>query len=228
MAIEFDETLLRIGASVLFGGALGLEREYHGHSAGLRTHLLVALASCILMLVSTQFGYYQNYDKDDLISVDPSRIASCVITGVGFLGAGAIMRTGLSVQGLTTAANLWMVSALGLASGAGMYLEAAVGTVITLFGLVMLLRLEDRPWQILRRRLAIELDDGSQGDQIIVDYLKGLGIKVSKVGYDRRLDAKKSRLYLDLQLKEQAMLDKMIAGLPSISNVRRFRVQQKN
>ena len=228
MAIEFDETLLRIGASVIFGGALGLEREYNGHSAGLRTHLLVALASCVLMLVSTQFVYYQNYAKGDLISVDPSRIASCVITGVGFLGAGAIMRTGLSVQGLTTAANLWMVCALGLASGAGMFLEGAVGTVISLFSLVILLRLENRPWQLLRRRLAIELHDASQGDQMIVDYLKGLGIKVAKVGYDRHLDTKKSRLYLDLQLKDQAMLEKMLAGLPSLSNVRRFRVQQKN
>jgi len=112
--------LLRLGASLLLGAAIGYEREHAGRPAGLRTHLLVSLASATFMIVSTQFVFFQQYGKDDLITVDTSRIAAAVVTGVGFLGAGAILRTGIGVQGLTTAASLWMVASIGLAAGGGM------------------------------------------------------------------------------------------------------------
>src|SRR5439155_7934576 len=102
------ELLLRMGAGMVFGGLIGYERERTGHPAGLRTHLIVSLASATFMVVSTQFVYFQSYGKDDLIAVDTSRIAASVVSGVGFLGAGAILRTGISIQGLTTAASLWL------------------------------------------------------------------------------------------------------------------------
>jgi len=142
MPISWIEMLLRMGASVFLGAAIGYERERIGRAAGLRTHLLVSLASATFMLVSTQFVYYQHYTKEDLVAVDTSRIAASVVTGVGFLGAGAILRTGLSIQGLTTAASLWLVSAVGLAAGAGMFAEAVTATIVTLFSLVILRRLE--------------------------------------------------------------------------------------
>src|ERR1700729_3516164 len=128
------EMLLRMGTGLGLGAAIGYERERTGHPAGLRTHLLVSLASTTFMLVSTQFVFYQLYGKDDLIAVDTSRIAASVVSGVGFLGAGAILRTGLGVQGLTTAASLWLVASVGLAAGGGMYQEAGVATMVTLFG----------------------------------------------------------------------------------------------
>ncbi|HTQ81115.1 MAG TPA: MgtC/SapB family protein, partial [Thermoanaerobaculia bacterium] len=114
MAITETETLLRLGASIALGAAIGYERERTGRAAGLRTHLLVSLSAATVMLVSTQFVFYQHYTKDDLVTIDTSRIAAGVITGVGFLGAGAILRTGIGVQGLTTAASLWLVAAVGL------------------------------------------------------------------------------------------------------------------
>jgi putative Mg2+ transporter-C (MgtC) family protein len=117
MVIAPVEMLLRMGTGIALGSAIGFEREQSGHAAGLRTHLLVALASTLFMLVSTQFTFFQNYDKNDLITVDTSRIAASVVSGVGFLGAGTILRTGLSIQGLTTAASLWLVAALGLVGG---------------------------------------------------------------------------------------------------------------
>ena len=89
-----------MGTGLGLGAAIGYERERTGHPAGLRTHLLVSLASTTFMLVSTQFVYFQSYGKDDLIAVDTSRIAASVVSGVGFLGAGAILRTGISIQGL--------------------------------------------------------------------------------------------------------------------------------
>src|ERR1051325_6599108 len=137
MAIVPLEMLLRMAAGIIAGGVIGYERERGGHAAGLGTHLLVGLASTLFMLVSTQFYYFQRYEKGDLIAVDPSRIAASVVTGIGFLGAGAILRTGLNVQGLTTAASMWLVAALGLAAGGGMYLETAIATGTSLIVLIL-------------------------------------------------------------------------------------------
>jgi len=99
-----SEFLVRLIVGTLLGAVIGYERHVHGRPAGLRTHLLVALASTTFMLVSTHFVYFQHYAKEDLVAVDTSRIAASVVTGVGFLGGGAILRTGITVQGLTTAA----------------------------------------------------------------------------------------------------------------------------
>src|ERR1051326_3786726 len=136
--------LVRLLVGTALGSLIGYERQLHGRPAGLRTHLIVALASTTFMIVSTHFVYFQHYAKDDLVAVDSSRIAASVVTGIGFLGAGAILRTGISIQGLTTAASLWLVSAVGLASGAGMFAEAMTATIVTLFSLVILRRLEGK------------------------------------------------------------------------------------
>src|SRR5271155_5786056 len=151
MVITPAESLLRMGMAVVLGSAIGYEREHSGRPAGLRTHLLVALASATFMLVSTQFIFFQHYGKDDLIAVDTSRIAASVVTGVGFLGAGAILRTGLGIQGLTTAASLWLVASVGLAAGGGMYREAGTATAVSLFGLLALRRVEGKQWRLVQR-----------------------------------------------------------------------------
>src|SRR4051794_22569976 len=104
--------LLRILVGTLLGAAIGFERDLHGRPAGLRTHAIVALASATFMVVSTRFIYFQRYAAGDLVSVDTSRIAASVVSGIGFLGAGAILRTGITIRGLTTAAGLWLVSAI--------------------------------------------------------------------------------------------------------------------
>src|SRR5689334_10799071 len=101
------ELIVRLLVATALGSIIGYERDIHGRPAGLRTHAVVALASALFMVVSTQFMYFQHYSREDLVAVDPSRIAAAVVSGIGFLAAGAILRTGLSVQGLTTAAGLW-------------------------------------------------------------------------------------------------------------------------
>src|ERR1044072_7929729 len=153
MPISWVEMLLRMGASVFLGAAIGYERERIGRAAGLRTHLLVSLASATFMLVSTQFVYYQHYTKDDLVAVDTSRIAASVVTGVGFLGGGAILRTGLSVQGLTTAAGLWLVGAIGLSAGAVMYAISLASTAMGFVALTTLRRFERKEDNVQRRRV---------------------------------------------------------------------------
>src|ERR1051326_780321 len=167
MPISWVDMLLRMGASVFLGAAIGYERERIGRAAGLRTHLLVSLASATFMLVSTQFVYYQHYTKEDLVAVDPSRIAASVVTGIGFLGAGAILRTGLNIQGLTTAASLWLGAALGLAAGGGMYLEAATATGTSLIALIVLRRVEDKRGRLMLRRAELRMGNAGLRDRIM-------------------------------------------------------------
>jgi uncharacterized membrane protein YhiD involved in acid resistance len=106
------ELVLRIAVGTALGGVIGYERDIHGRPAGLRTHAVVALASATFMVVSTHMVYFQHYKAGDLVEVDGSRIAASVVSGIGFLAGGAILRNGATVQGLTTAAGLWLVAAI--------------------------------------------------------------------------------------------------------------------
>ncbi|MFN0061261.1 MAG: MgtC/SapB family protein [Myxococcaceae bacterium] len=123
----------RLGLSAVFGALLGIERELRGHAAGFRTHILVALSACLFTLVgATGFG------PPGTSGLDTTRIASQVVVGIGFLGAGVIVRQGPSVRGLTTAANLWAAAAVGVAIGVGMYEAGAIAAAIALVVLVVL------------------------------------------------------------------------------------------
>ncbi len=130
---------------------------------GLRTHLIVAMAAATFMVISSQFVYWQHYEKDDFVEVDPSRIASSVVSAVGFLAAGAILRTGLTVRGVTTAAGLWMVTAIGMAAGAGLYVEGATLTLFGIVALTALRRVEGKNDNQVRRQLSVEFSDDAQG-----------------------------------------------------------------
>src|SRR3954449_10234060 len=120
--IEWPHVLLRLLIAALLGGAIGFERELRERQAGLRTHLVVSVGSALFTLVSA-YGF-----SDWGARVDPTRIAAQIVTGIGFLGAGAIIRQGLSVRGLTTAATLWLVAAIGMAAGAGYWDAALIAT----------------------------------------------------------------------------------------------------
>ena len=129
-------------ASVL-GAIIGLEREIHGRPAGFRTHLLVSLGSCLFVLTSINFyRLFGNFTGTMPVGVDPGRVAAQVVTGIGFLGAGAIIREGTSVRGLTTAACLWVVAAVGVACGIGMYGTALVVTLLAVVSLLLLKKVE--------------------------------------------------------------------------------------
>jgi len=134
--------LLRLLLAMLMGGLVGFEREHHNHAAGLRTHILVCLGAALLMLLSV-YGFSQFVDEPN-VRIDPARLATAVITGIGFLGAGTILFTGKAITGLTTAASLWVVAAIGLAIGAGFYFAAIVTTILMLFNLFVFNKIEQR------------------------------------------------------------------------------------
>lgn len=127
------EMLVRLSLATVCGGLIGLEREIHGKVAGFRTHALVCLGAALIMLVSIDiYAAYKGFAQ-----VDPSRIAAQVVSGIGFLGAGAIIRFPTGITGLTTAASLWVVSAIGLACGAGFFKPALATTLLVLVVLVI-------------------------------------------------------------------------------------------
>jgi putative Mg2+ transporter-C (MgtC) family protein len=127
--------LLRLSVAAALGGAIGVEREIRDREAGIRTHLLVSLGAGLFTIVSA-YGFLEFLTSGaNVVRADPTRIAAQIVTGIGFLGAGAIIREGLSVRGLTTAGSLWVVAAIGMASGAGYYWAAVVTTLLTIFAL---------------------------------------------------------------------------------------------
>jgi len=130
--------LLRLLLAAVLSGVVGFEREFHGRAAGFRTHILLCIGSALTMLTSIHiFDVYINR-----VPCDPARIAAGVVTGIGFLGAGTIMRPRASVRGLTTAASLWVVAGIGLAVGSGLYFGAIVTTALTLVSLFIFSRVE--------------------------------------------------------------------------------------
>ncbi|MBD3245757.1 MAG: hypothetical protein GF333_01970 [Candidatus Omnitrophica bacterium] len=133
-------TAIRLIVAFLCGSLLGFERERKSREAGLRTHILVCVGSALFMLISLHV--YEAYPEAD--SLDPSRIAAGVVTGIGFLGAGTIIRSQEGIRGLTTAASVWMSSAIGLAVGSGYYIAAIIATVIAYLCLSSLKRVEKR------------------------------------------------------------------------------------
>jgi len=129
---EYLEICFRLVAALAAGGIIGLERSYRGRAAGFRTHALVCLASSLLMLVTVyehQWFATQNIAR---VVVDPTRMAQGIMTGIGFLGAGVIVKEGLTVRGLTTAASIWITAAIGILTGIGFYFAAGIGAVLTL------------------------------------------------------------------------------------------------
>ncbi|TBL70857.1 MgtC/SapB family protein [Paenibacillus thalictri] len=130
------ELLVRMVLAVVLGGIVGMEREWHNHAAGFRTHILVCLGSATIMLLSI-YGFSEFVNETN-VRVDPARLAAQVISGIGFLGAGAILRNGSVISGLTTAASVWVVAAIGLCVGAGFLYAAFCATLLVLVSLLVL------------------------------------------------------------------------------------------
>ena len=133
-SLSWPEVLGRLALAAALGAVLGFERELREREAGLRTHLLVSLGSALFTIVSA-YGFREFATAGGFSRVDPTRIAAQIVTGIGFLGAGAIIRQGLSIRGLTSAATLWVVAAIGLAAGAGYYSGALITTAVALLAL---------------------------------------------------------------------------------------------
>ena len=170
------DLLLKLGLSVLLGGAVGIERELSGKPAGLRTNILICLGSTLLMDLSIRIGV----GPDGVRFGDPARLAAQVVTGIGFLGAGTIMQARGAVVGLTTAATIWVVAAIGLLVGADEFVEAVGGTLLVVLVLAGLGQVERRILSSQRTLSAIiRVRRGAEFDAIEKE-LRGAGLRVSE------------------------------------------------
>ena len=218
------DLLLRVLVGTVLGAVIGYERGLHQRPAGLRTHLLVSLASSTFMVVSTNFMYFQHYTRDDLVAVDPSRIAASVVTGVGFLGGGAILRTGLNVQGLTTAAGLWLCAAIGLSAGAGMYVVSVFSTVLGMVALALLRKLEHKEDDRVTRRVSMTLGEPAPTWPDIITALRARRIAITPGEYERRVDEGSVTVTFHAHVPVDAPPEELIGALESQPGVRRVHV----
>lgn len=211
------EILVRLLAAAALGGAIGIERELREREAGFRTHLLVSVGAALFTLISAYAWTDFNFGPASGISYDPTRIAAQIVTGVGFLGAGAIIRHGLTVRGLTTAATLWIVAAVGMACGAGFYWAAVIGTalaLVTLGPLRLVNRLVlDRPHH---RRLGVDLRVG-MGAASVLGELEELGAVVQSFSLSEGQGLRHADV--DLELPHGARPEEVIVRLGGLDDV---------
>ena len=218
--IVWTEIVIRLALAALFGGIIGLERERKSWAAGLRTHMLVCVGSALTMIVST-YGFMDVLQMEH-IALDPSRIAAQVISGIGFLGAGTILslRQGV-VRGLTTAAGLWTVASIGLATGAGMYFAGSVATFLALIILWILQPVEKRFLDRFKKKsLKITTASNSKSVQIVNDCLQNSQLNISSFSVDKNdSDYVLSFLFKNVDAKDLAQLVNTFQADPDIKEV---------
>ncbi len=196
ICIVFGKLLI----AAILGGFIGWEREKRGRPAGLRTHLLLCVGVTLMMLVSEHiFVHYQVYKSDSVLRIDPARIAAQVVTGVGFLGAGTIMRFKASVRGLTTAASLWIVSGIGLAVGSGFILPAIFTTIIAIATLIFLPKVEGE----MEKDKYMTIKMLISGQEHFLDNIKNIleknSIKLQNYKFEK--DVQKEEIVYDINVK---------------------------
>jgi putative Mg2+ transporter-C (MgtC) family protein len=199
------ETVLRILASMVIGGLIGTQREFKGNSAGLRTHTLVSLGACIAMLTNEYL--FRAYSH--ISTMDIARMGSYVITGIGFLGAGSIIKDGFRVRGLTTAAGLWVVACLGIAVGAGFYLAAGVGTALS-FITIWALKVFERRFINLKKSTQIIFQAKNSPGKLaeILNEIGQMSGNISNINFENSEDK-----WMDVSITVNKILDKDITSL---------------
>jgi len=215
-------------AGAVLGAIIGYERDRHGRPVGLRTHVLVALSAATFMLISNQFAYYQHFGEHTGIEVDASRIAASVVSGIGFLAGGAILRSGMSVAGLTTAAGLWLVTAIGMCAGAGMFIESALATTLGVLALTSLRRFEDKNDHFTKKRLNFSfLAAADDVPDHIEQVISGLDGTVIEQEYECQLTegTQRARMIVDVHLPSSVSLRQLMNALSTHSSVDKVHIQ---
>jgi putative Mg2+ transporter-C (MgtC) family protein len=209
------ELLGRLLLAAVLGGAIGAERELNDQAAGLRTHMLLTIGACVFTLVSA-YGFGG--------PTDPSRLAAQIVTGIGFLGGGAIVRHGLTVKGLTTAASIWATASVGVAIGAGSYLLGVGGAVLvvgTLFGLRRVSKLLQR-WGVSREEFVLATRPGFDVEQIVEVVRRE---RVDLRGLERQDADEEGRVMLVVKLPPRYRPEQLLDALGRLEGVRQVEWQ---
>lgn len=220
------EMLLRLVLAGFLGSLVGLEREIHGRPAGFRTHLLVAMGSALFVLVSLEF--YLRFGKFGLPGppgVDPGRVAAQVVTGIGFLGAGAIIKEGATVRGLTTAACLWVAAAIGVACGVGMFSLAVVATMLALASLLALKRVEAMISKDTYLRITVVGADRPGLLDNITQVVRECGVDLMEAATERDLVAGTIHYTFNVRLAGRTNSCRLLDVISTVEGIRRIGVR---
>ncbi len=218
--LNWWDILFRLVLAAVLSGIVGFEREFHGRAAGFRTHILLCVGSTLIMLASMHlFDVYAGR-----VALDPARLAAGVVTGIGFLGAGTIMRYKAAVRGLTTAASLWVVTGIGLAVGTGLYFGAIVTMAIAVISLMFFGRLEHvmirKDWY---KTIVIETKDGLEQLKNIREILSEYGCEITDFEVERQKEGANMVLKVGIKLstsRHNAQLIQDVAQLEGIKGVK--------
>jgi putative Mg2+ transporter-C (MgtC) family protein len=223
VVITEADMIIRLCLGFLAGAIIGFERSSRHQIAGLRTHILIALGATLLMILSIWLPQHFNSLKNG----DPGRIAAQVVSGIGFLGAGAIVRLGNNVKGLTTAASLWLIAAVGLAIGAGAFIAALAAEILSLFTLIALDFFEKKLFPSERNKL-LELGykDSLPDTQEALAVLKAFGVRVISIDVAKG-KSKGGRLKLLSGVPVATDISKLAAALKEDAHVERFEIKEK-
>ena len=217
--LSTTEALLRLLAAAALGGLIGFERELREHEAGFRTHLIVSLGACVFTLVSAYAWTDWTFSTAQGVVFDPTRIAAQIVTGIGFLGAGAIIVRGISVRGLTTAATLWVCAAIGMAAGTGFYAVALVATALVLVSLGPLRVVSKRMLARVRpeeAELTVSLTPDGAAVNVLA-RLEQLGGAVTSVEF-----AEERRLDIVLRASRRSESVRLAEGLAQLEDIERL------
>jgi putative Mg2+ transporter-C (MgtC) family protein len=216
------DILLHLAGALLAGGAIGLERSYHGRPAGFRTHALVCLASALLMLLTVyQAQWFPG--SGDTVRIDPTRMAQGIMTGIGFLGAGVIFKEGLTVRGLTTAASIWITAAIGVLMGSGLYYPAIVGSLATLGVLAAFRWIERRTPSHLFAQHRIRFDRESvMSEEALREMLARHGFTVVGLAYRLTDDGRQFEYRMTIKTSHVSNFSRLACSLSALPPVREF------
>ncbi|UCD34078.1 MAG: MgtC/SapB family protein [Nitrospiraceae bacterium] len=221
--IPFEEIIIRLVLGAVIGGIIGFERELHGRSAGFRTQILVCIAAVLIMIVSENY-YYHIHNIDDALRIDPARISAGALIGIGFLGSGVIIKSGFAVRGLTTAASIWIVSAIGLAIGGGLYLEGILTASLTVLTLIVLRLLERRIKTVGYKRVIISTPSGRDVEETLGSVFAGHDIRIHSTNYEKNHASNDITYDFTVSTRDNESVSRLFHELKSLDFIRSLRI----
>jgi putative Mg2+ transporter-C (MgtC) family protein len=218
------EMVLRLLAALVAGAVIGYERSYHGRPAGFRTHALVSTASALLMLVTVYEAHWVRAATDS-VRLDPTRMAQGIMTGIGFLGAGVIVKEGLSVRGLTTAASIWITASIGILGGIGFYFPLAVSVVLTLGVLSLFRWIEARMPTQAYFHFEVRFDrSAAMGEDQLKAFIEQHGFSIANFSYRLDGEGRVRRHTMVLRTSDRTAAARLSEALEGIASVLEFRL----
>jgi putative Mg2+ transporter-C (MgtC) family protein len=220
------EAMGQLVLAAALGGAIGLEREYHGRAAGFRTHLLVCVGSCLVMILSLHFErIFGGKSANTAVRVDPARLAYSVMGGIGFLGAGAIIKSGVTIRGLTTAASLWCIAAIGMACGFATYALALFTGALVLFSLFALNSIERYIEGHWYKVIRVTCEDRPDEIEKVAQILEAGGVRILDVDFDRNVREHTVTITYNVRFRERAMTSRIYRTLSERGGLTSIRVE---